>query len=257
MTLTCIHPRHGAEPPIAGEPMLLCLPCYRRLTRDLEDIIALWPLLADMIAPGSSSGGGGGSSKPGSRPPCDLDIVDITHRAGLTSAQLISWSALVIEERQLATRTIGDGDQAARLLSIHAEWLACQPFADEACDEISKAAHRIRRACKDLPDPPLGKCPDIDPRGEQDTCGGPLRWIDGSTAVACTRCGSTWAEADLPHILRVVSPDRRFPVPRAWASVTYNVAPATLRQWIRRGHVRTYSDEQVELFDVLNRITEG
>ena len=30
-----------------------------------------------------------------------------------------------------------------------------------------------------------------------------------------------------------------------------------LEQWVRRGHVRTYSDEQVELFDVLKRVQEG
>lgn len=237
--------------------------------------MTLWPLLAEMITPGNNGGGTGASGKPGSRPPCDLDVADITDPRSTTSQQLTSWAALVIEERQLSQRTSLDGEQAARLLTVHAEWLAAQPFVDEAMSEIGDAAYRIRRACKDLPEPPLGKCPDIDPMGEKDRCGGPLRltytrpvgafggnlYVSGDDAeavvhVACTRCGSTWAEADLPHILRVVSPDRRFPVPRAWASATYGIAPGTLRQWIRRGHVRTYSDEQVELFDVLARVTD-
>ena len=36
--------------------------------------------------------------------------------------------------------------------------------------------------------------------------------------------------------------------------MTYGIAAGTLRQWIRRGHVKTYSDEQVDLFDVLTRV---
>ena len=43
----------------------------------------------------------------------------------------------------------------------------------------------------------------------------------------------------------------------ATLAATYGVTAGTLRQWVRRGHVKTYSDEQVELFDVLQRITEG
>ena len=255
MTPTCIHSRHGEEPPLADDGLMLCRHCLGRLNRALSDIVTLWPLLDEMITPGNNGNGGGASGKPGSRPPCDLDVADITDPRSTTSQQLTSWAALVIEERQLSQRTSLDGEQAARLLTVHAEWLAAQPFVDEAMSEIGDAAYRIRRACKDLPEPPLGKCPDIDPHGERDRCGGPLRWIDGSTAVACGRCGSQWIEADLPHILRVVQPDRRFPVPRAWVAATYGVAPGTLRQWIRRGHVKTYNDEQVELFDILARVS--
>lgn len=256
MVNTCIHPRHGDNPPLADDGLLLCRSCHQRLRQDLNAITTLWPLLAIMVTPGNNGTGGGAAGKPGSRPPCDLDIADLTDPRGETSQQLTGWARIVIEERALSARSL-DAEQAVRLLSVHLDWICVQPWIDEAAAEIRTAAYRVRRACRDLPEPPIGKCSSIDPHGERDTCGGPLRWIDGSTAVRCSRCGDTWAEADLPHILRVVSPDRRFPVPRAWASVTYNVAPATLRQWIRRGHVRTYSDEQVELFDVLARVTEG
>jgi hypothetical protein len=251
---TCIHPRHGQEPPLADEPLMLCHHCHGRLRRDLDALIALWPLLDEMVTPGNNGSGGGAAGKPGSRPPCDLDAIDARDNA---TAVIGSWARVVIEDRQLSGRGSLDGESAARLLVIHLEWLTAQPFADDAATEVADVVHWVRAKCKDLPEPPLGKCPDIDPRGESDRCGGPLRWIDGSTAVACARCGSTWIDADLPHILRVVAPSTRFPVPRAWVAATYGVAPGTLRQWVRRGYVKTYSDEQVELFDVLNRITEG
>ena len=250
---TCIG-HHDADPPLAAAGLLLCDRCRQRLIRDLHQIVGLWQLLAIMLEPGGGLSGGS-HGKPGSRPPCDLDVADITDPRGQTSQQLVSWARVVIEDRQLSERTL-DAEQAARLLTVHVDWLAGQPFVDEAMREIHNAAYRIRRACNDLPDPPIGRCPDIDPRGEKDRCGGPLRWIDGSTAVACTRCGSHWLEADLPHLLRVVEPTRRFPVQRDWVTARYGIAAPTLRQWIRRGHVRSFSDEQVDLYDVLSRIAD-
>jgi hypothetical protein len=250
MTATCIG-RHDDDPPLTTHGML-CARCHGRLARALADIVALYPTLAVVVMlSGNPSGGSRG--KPGSRPPCNVDVIDLTDPRGETHAQIAGWTRIVIEERRLAAQP-ADIEQAARLLTIHLDWIAEQPWCDEALLEISNVAYRIRRACNDLPDPPIGTCPDIDPRGETDRCGGPLRWIDGSTAVTCSRCGSSWSEADLPHILRVVEPTRKFPVSRDWVAMTYGVAAGTLRQWVRRGHVRTYSDEQVDLFDVLTRV---
>ena len=84
-----------------------------------------------------------------------------------------------------------------------------------------------------------------------------MRWADGSATVVCGRCGSSWGEADMPNLLRVLEPARRFPVPRSWVVTRYAVSAVALRQWVRRGHVKTYPDEQVELFDVLKRVQEG
>ena len=250
MTATCIG-KHTDDPPLTTHGML-CARCHGRLARCLADIVALYPTLAVVVMlSGNPSGGSRG--KPGSRPPCNVDVIDLTDPRGETHAQIAGWTRIVIEERRLAAQP-ADIEQAARLLTIHLDWIAEQPWCDEALLEISNVAYRIRRACNDLPDPPIGTCPDIDPRGETERCGGPLRWIDGSTAVTCSRCGSSWSETDLPHILRVVEPTRRFPVSRDWVAMTYGVAAGTLRQWIRRGHVRTYSDEQVDLFDVLTRV---
>ena len=253
MTATCIG-KHTDDPPLTTHGML-CARCHGRLARALADIVALYPTLAVVVMlSGNPSGGSRG--KPGSRPPCNVDVIDLTDPRGETHAQIAGWTRIVIEERRLAAQP-ADIEQAARLLTIHLDWIAEQPWADEALLEISNVAYRIRRACNDLPDPPIGTCPDIDPRGETDRCGGPLRWIEGTTAVQCGRCGSHWAEADLPHILRVVQPTRRFPVERDWVAARYGVTDGQLRTWVWRGQVRTFGDRQVDLFDVLARITEG
>lgn len=251
-TALCIGDHDEAPTPEPG--LLLCRRCLTQLRRDLETLIALWPLLDEMVTPSNNGSSGGAAGKPGSRPPCDLDAIDAREHA---NAILASWARVIIEDRHLSGRTSLDGEQAARLIVIHLGWVTAQPFADDVATEIADAVYWVRAKCKDLPEPPLGHCPDIDPRGEADRCGGPLRWDDGTLDVVCSRCGSTWADQDLPHILRVVEPTRRFPVPRSWVAARYAVTTTTLRQWVRRGHVRTYADEQVELSDVIKRIGEG
>jgi len=54
-----------------------------------------------------------------------------------------------------------------------------------------------------------------------------------------------------------VQPQMRFPVSRDWVTKRYGVNASTLRSWVRRGQVRTFADEQVDLLDVLARIQEG
>lgn len=49
MSATCIHPRHGEEPPLADDGLMLCRHCLGRLNRALSDIVTLWPLLDEMM----------------------------------------------------------------------------------------------------------------------------------------------------------------------------------------------------------------
>jgi len=253
MTATCIG-SHDTDPPLAHHG-LLCSRCHGRLARALSDIAALYPLLEELLIPGSVNGGGT-RGKPGSRPACDLDVADLRDARGAVHAEVSGWARIVIEERQLAARPL-DVEQAARLLTIHLDWISEQPWCDDALREIGDAAWMIRRVCHDLPEPPIGTCPDVDPRGQDDVCGGPLRIQTGvEISVVCARCNSTWSVADLPNILRTVEMARRFPVPRMWVADRYGVQLGTLSQWVRRGHVRTYSDEQVDLFDVMQRLSD-
>ena len=70
-------------------------------------------------------------------------------------------------------------------------------------------------------------------------------------------CTDAWPidVSTLLGLLRVARP-KAFPVPRAWAAQVTGVNPDTLRQWIRRGHVTSYADEQVNLVDVLVRVSD-
>lgn len=261
----CVGGAHDGDPPTAEPGLMLCHRCRRNLGRHLGTIAGLWPLLTVMAQPsGGTSGGPGG--KPGSRPPCRLDVLDITDPRGTIAQQLTSWARVVIEDRQLSPRSL-DGEQAARLLAIHADWIAAQPFADELLGEIRTCAHDIRRACNDLPDPPIGTCQDIDPRGETDRCGGPLRLthvrpvgmnggfmytsaehVEATLHVTCSRCGSRWDTESLVHIGRV-SPIQ------LWASVPHiavmlDMSERTLRHWVLTGKVRRNSLGQVNHGDV-------
>ena len=254
MTTTCIA-AHDDDPPLALPGLRLCRHHHGRLARDLADIVTCWSLLAELHEPGrGTSGHHGKHTDPPA--PVNLDVADITDPRTSQVIAAMGWARIVVEDRRLAVLP-SDVAECAGLLTRHLEWVAAQDWADEACDEIAAAVRTLRWATGDNPDAPLGTCPDIDPRGEHDRCGGPMRWADGSATVVCGRCGSSWGEADMPNLLRVLEPARRFPVPRSWVVTRYAVSAVALRQWVRRGHVKTYPDEQVELFDVLKRVQEG
>ena len=242
MTATCIG-RHDDDPPLATHGML-CARCHGRLARCLADISALWPLLDELLIPGSN-GNGGTRGKPGSRPACDLDVADLRDTRGTVHAEVSGWARIVIEERQLSARPL-DVDQAARLLAIHINWISEQPWADEALAELHDAAYAIRRACRDLPDPPIGTCPDIDPRGETDRCGGPLRWIDGY--VQCSRCDGRWDSSSLIYLGRVSPINMWGSVPQIAEMV--DASERTVRRWVSTGKVRKNTFGQVRHADV-------
>lgn len=199
-----------------SEPgLLVCKRHRRQLGNDLAAISGLWSLLPVFIQPGAGTSGTHG--KPGSRPPINLDVADILDPRGTVHQQLTSWARVVIEDRQLAARSL-NADQAARLLAVHADWLAAQLFADEALAEIHDCAHRVRLVCGDLSHRwVVGTCSMPGPDG--DDCGGDLqvvvqhidRWdadrddYDKRLRVdlVCRICGDTWTEADLDGYMSV------------------------------------------------------
>lgn len=235
----------------------LCQLCRRRMRRALADVIRLWSMLDELLEPVR---GGSIKSKPSKlSPPAPADLSVIDARDVRTSAIVASiggWARIVVEERRLSSCP-SDVADAAALLDRHADWVGDQPWCDDAYREVSDAARDLRRIAHDSDPPPLGTCNALDPRGEKDRCGGPMDWFEDQVSVVCRRCGDTWAEAALPSLLRVMDPKRKFPVPRSYVVVRYGVAPGTLRQWINRGHVRSYSDDQVNLLDVLQWMSDN
>lgn len=241
---TCIG-RHDTDPPLPEPGLLLCRRCYANLAKDLAAIASLWHHLADMLIP--VGGTSAGSGKPGSRPACNLDAADVLDPRGAVHQRIVSWARVVIEDRQLAARRL-DAEQAARLLTVHLDWIAAQPWCDEAASELHDCAWQIRKVCGDLPDQPIGTCPDIDPRGETDTCGGPLRWIDGTVSVMCGRCGSAWRADDLVNVGRVSPLTLWESVPNVAAML--DMSERTLRHWVMTGMVKRNSLGQVNHGDV-------
>ena len=182
--------------------------------------------------------------------------------------ELLTEARLIVEDRGLSMLPASVAE-CLRIIEESFEWSIRSPRADEFAAVMASCALGLRALMRDLPDPPLGRCPQPDPKGVENACGGPLRWRSDTTAwssendditaveLVCGRCSDVWGVHDLPGVLRAVKPEMRFPVGRAWVSERYGVAGATLRSWIRRGHVRTFADEQVDLFDVLARVQEG
>lgn len=237
--MTALCPRH---PDALADPVL-CTRCADRLRCDLRDLRDLLPHLPALREPGRSAGGGPRREPPA---PIRLDVVDTLD---VLAAVVGSWARFVVEERRLSTvpdTTAG----ALTLLWRHDRWLLEHPVADEFADEIADTARRVRGITGDNPPPALGRCPEL---VDGHDCGGPLR-IQHTGDVLCGRCGAAWSALDLPHILRVVAPTRRIPQPAGWVCERFGLAPATLRQWVHRGHVRRYADGQVDLLDVLARV---
>ncbi len=245
MTTTCIAAHHD-DPPLALPGLRLCGHHHGRLARDLNDIVTNWSLLAELHEPGR--GGTGTHGKRADPPaPVNIDVADITDPRTSQVIAAMGWAQIVVEERRLAA-VPSDVADAAALLARHLEWVAAQDWADEACDEIGQAARVLRHITGDMPDPPIGTCPDIDPAGEADRCGGPLRWVDGTVSLVCGRCAGTWMAGDLVNLGRVS------PV-NLWESVTnialmLDVSDRTVRHWAATGKIRRNSLGQVNHSDV-------
>lgn len=244
-TTTCIAAHHN-DPPLALPGLRLCAHHHGRLARDLNDIITNWSLLAELHEP--SRGGTGTHGKRADPPaPVNLDVADITDPRTSQVIAAMGWAQIVVEERRLAVAP-SDVAEAAGLLARHLEWLAAQDWADEACDEIGQAARTLRHITGDSPEPPLGKCPDIDPRGEADCCGGPMRWADGTATVVCARCGSSWDEGSLIYLGRVSPINMWGSVPQIAEMV--DASERTVRRWVSTGKVRKNTFGQVRHADV-------
>lgn len=267
--VTCQHPgcATSEQPSPAWGGTLLCGLHLRGLQADVGDIERVTALDVDwhddlLVATGSP---GVTRTVPDSRPPIRVAaLID-----GATAEAILGWAAdVACVQRRLWLA------EAGRLLAVNVMALASHPVVDVIALELRDAADHCRAAVpddrwhteeQDRKVAPLGRCPQPDPLRQRPSCGGPLRWRTPAWTsepdlvaieLECSRCADVWGMADLPHLLRVVAPKRRFPVPRAWVCARYALAPGTLRQWVWRGQVRTYSDEQVDLLDVLSKISD-
>ena len=231
MTTTCIAV-HDDDPPLALPGLRLCAHHHGRLARDLNDIITNWSLLSELHEPGR--GGTGHHGKRADPPaPVNLDVADVTDPRTSQVIAAMGWAQIVVEERRLAVAP-SDVAEAAALLTRHLEWVAAQDWADDACDEIGQAARMLRHITGDMPERPIGTCRAPDIRDPSQDCGGPLRWIDGTLSVVCSRCGDTWTEQDLTGMARVID----VWLPTNVVSATLGVPMRTVQHWAATGVIR-------------------
>lgn len=122
------------------------------------------------------------------------DLHDDEHDAG--SDRLMSilgvlngWAHLVREERNLTpprhVTVSGERDTLTR----HLDWLAGQPFIDDAYAEIRELAATLKVLNGTQDDKPVGRC--YLPK-DVGICNGPI-WVDDAAGHAhCGRCAQTW-----------------------------------------------------------------
>ena len=199
-----------------------------------------------------------------SEDPAD-DVVNVDH-------ELLTEARLICDDRGLSALPASVED-CLRIISDSFEWSIRSPRVDEFAAVMASCALGLRALMRDLPDPPLGRCPQPDPKGVEDACGGPLRWRTDATAwssegsddlaaieLVCGRCGdSTPGDArSLAGLLRVSGRAGRFPTSKAWLVTEFGVTDVWVRKWVMRGEIRRYHDGQVDLIDVMRLLdTQG
>ena len=259
---------------------VICHTCTTKLRRDLDTIGKTRRLLDPTPGRGRT---GRPTGKPGSRPPANLTVLALTDIRSRTrvdwdtgqrdpddvdcvDADLLAEARILIETRRLATE-LRDVFDVIRLLNIHFDALTRSPRADETAAVLEVSAMALRRAAHDIPEPAVGRCTASHP--QRVACGGPLRlaWEGdlpdspdeqvAPTHIICGWCHDAWPldSSTLVAMLRVVKP-RAFPVTRQWAADTLGVRVKTITEWVRRGHVRAYADEQINLMDVIAKLAD-
>ena len=258
---------------------VICERCRQRAWRNLATI----GKLRRELDPTPGRGRGGRSTgKPGSRPPANLHILAMTDVRSCSrisvdtgehdvddvaniDAELVREARLLIESMRLA-HPLRDVFHALRIVNLHFEVLMRGGRADEVAAVLMSCAVGLAQVLRD-DEPSVGRCTATHPR--RTACGGPLRlaWEGdlpddpdeqvAPTHVVCGWCHDWWPldRDTLVAMLRVVDP-RPFPVSRQWAAEVLGVRSKTITEWVRRGHVKVYSDEQVNLMDVLVRVGE-
>ena len=170
--------------------------CRHHQTRLREDLTAAALVLDDLhqllVTPAPIDGNDIRAAKTDAPAPCRLDILDLTDPRSDTPAVhvLASWCLLVAEERHLATLPRTPPHQA-RWLTLHLDWLARHPAANDAATELHDVWRWLRTAAGLAPPPPLFTCPVIHPDTDAE-CGGPVYPSPYTFAVRCAACGETW-----------------------------------------------------------------
>ena len=175
--------------------------------------------------------------RPTERPlPVNLVAADAAYA---TRTTVLRWTTWVAQARN--ENTPRHWHAVAEYLDIRAHWLATQPAAGEAFDELLDAIATGRRATDRPADRHYaGTCDAlIELDGQAQTCGTEL--YATRDTVDCPRCGTRWNVAERRTAMLDSIRDMVFPatdLARALTALTgTDVKAATVRQWAKRGHI--------------------
>lgn len=215
----------------------LCIGHHQRLADMLREVEEQATLL-DARPSMQQQMGSGGSRLASERAPVRLEVLvhtdrrrgtgksetdDDAHAAGSTLPILDvlgSWARLVREERELSApeRVTVSGERD--LLTRQLDWIAAQPWVDEAYSDVRTLLGQLRIANGTGPDKPHCRCPvilegefcrgnvwvhdELQPvwRRYPDRCA--QTWEQAPGAAVCDTCGSSWVtEADKARLKRM------------------------------------------------------
>lgn len=226
--------------------LTICGICMGRIDDDLARLPELVAEAAGWLVR-DGSGSTGVRSVPGSRPPLDVAALDAA--VGNDVLPLLeSWIRLVREENHLspygaATEgvavTVAGSVAFLRLWLLWAAESPSWPIEDMA-REIRDARWSLERLDPDheKDDRTYMKCPGDHPDADGRLCHARIHYDREHPAddIHCRRCGTTWTGA---RLLLLTYLDESQVVWAYAAEVTdrLKVEPATLRQWVKRGHI--------------------
>lgn len=125
-----------------------------------------------------------------------------------------------------------------RLLTVHLEWIAAQPWVDEFYAELRELLASLKSLNGTQDDRPVGRCylP-----SDEGACGGPI-WVDTTAGHAhCGRCRQTWDGYQLALLNYELERARRPKDERGeplWSAqeiaAEHDVKPGTVPVWAHR-----------------------
>jgi hypothetical protein len=192
-----IRPGHNA-----AEGSLTCDPCSSRVRDALDDIVRLYPQVAEEVLCGTSTDDGprgvGGSFHSG--PPINLARIDRESR--LARAYIVeivaSWADQVREDTGQPPRPGYPALKAEAVVLVRMwSWIRCQYWIADLAAELFDLQRTLQQLAGETRGRiPLGTCPrvvDYHPRtGAQIPCEQRLYARPGDRAVHCGQCSTTW-----------------------------------------------------------------
>lgn len=232
-----------------SERHTVCAPCLGRLDDDLARLVELTALAQRWMYHPRTNASPGARAVPTSKPPLDLSALDAA-LANDALPLLESWERLTREHFGLGP--YGPASLARKGATVKGcadflrSWLL--RIAEQPKYPIEELAREIREQRAQLtrldPDAEVDaraklRCPGDHPEADGRLCHAVILYDaeHPSEDITCHRCGTTWTGLRL----RLVAYYDDSQTVWAYATEVFDlvdVKPATLRQWVKRGHVR-------------------